>query len=346
MRHSESRNSHSEPSLQASAAGGEELMGVIAAQLLIFAVGLAILYFGAEGMLGGATRIARRFGVSPLVIGLTLVAFGTSAPELSLDVTAAFRGSTELAFGDLVGSNIANIGLILGIAAIIRPLRVHGRLLRAEVPILISVSLLVWGLSADGELSRQDGLILLAVFVLFVGYSMRMAQSESAEFRKEFTDVVPKAGKPVVDGLLVIAGLVGLIVGAQLMVHAAATVAELLGVSKLIIGLTIVAIGTSLPELATSVVAARRDDADIVVGNVVGSNVFNMLCVLALVAIVRPISVPSASMMVDVPVMAGYAFLLVPIMLRGMVVTRGEGIFLVLGYSAFLVWQIIAATRG
>ena len=306
-------------------------MGFIAIQLLIFAVGLAILYFGAEGMLGGATRIARRLGVSPLVIGLTLVAFGTSAPELSLDVTAAFRGSTELAFGDLVGSNIANVGLILGVAAIIRPLRVHARLLRAEVPIMISTALLVWGLAFDGELSRQDGLILLALLVLFLGYSFRAARAETAAVRAEFAEAAPKAGKPVVDGFMVVVGLIGLIVGAQLMVHAAVTVAEHLGVSKLMIGLTIVAIGTSLPELATSIVAARRDDADIVAGNVIGSNIFNMLCVLALVAVIRPIPVPVSSLQVDVPVMAAYSALLVPIMLRGMVVTRGEGVFLVMG---------------
>lgn len=321
-------------------------MGFIAIQLLIFAVGLAILYFGAEGMLGGATRIARRLGVSPLVIGLTLVAFGTSAPELSLDVTAAFRGSTELAFGDLVGSNIANVGLILGVAAIIRPLRVHARLLRAEVPIMISTALLVWGLAFDGELSRQDGLILLALLVLFLGYSFRAARAETAAVRAEFAEAAPKAGKPVVDGFMVVVGLIGLIVGAQLMVHAAVTVAEHLGVSKLMIGLTIVAIGTSLPELATSIVAARRDDADIVAGNVIGSNIFNMLCVLALVAVIRPIPVPASSLQVDVPVMAAYSALLVPIMLRGMVVTRGEGVFLVMGYTGFLVWQIVAALRG
>ena len=321
-------------------------MGFIAIQLLIFAVGLAILYFGAEGMLGGATRIARRLGVSPLVIGLTLVAFGTSAPELSLDVTAAFRGSTELAFGDLVGSNIANVGLILGVAAIIRPLRVHARLLRAEVPIMISTALLVWGLAFDGELSRQDGLILLALLVLFLGYSFRAARAETAAVRAEFAEAAPKAGKPVVDGFMVVVGLIGLIVGAQLMVHAAVTVAEHLGVSKLMIGLTIVAIGTSLPELATSIVAARRDDADIVAGNVIGSNIFNMLCVLALVAVIRPIPVPVSSLQVDVPVMAAYSALLVPIMLRGMVVTRGEGVFLVMGYTGFLVWQIVAALRG
>lgn len=321
-------------------------MGALAIQFLIFAVGLTILYFGAEGMLGGATRIARRLGVSPLVIGLTLVAFGTSAPELSLDTTAAFRGSTELAFGDLVGSNIANIGLILGVAAIIRPLRVHARLLRAEVPIMISTSLLVWGLAFDGELSRQDGIILLALLVLFIGYSVRMARAESAAVRKEFADLAPKTGRPGLDGLLVIAGLAGLIIGAQLMVHAAVTVAELLGVSKLMIGLTIVAIGTSLPELATSIVAARRDDADIVAGNVIGSNIFNMLCVLALVAVIQPIPVPAGSLHVDVPVMAVYSLLLVPIMLRGMVVTRGEGIFLVVGYIAFLVYQIVAALQG
>lgn len=317
-------------------------MGAIAVQFLIFSFGLTVLYFGAEAMLGGATRIARRLGVSPLVIGLTLVAFGTSAPELSLDVTAAFRGSTELALGDLVGSNIANVGLILGVGAMLRPLRVHARLLRAEIPIMISTSLLVWGLAFDGELSRQDGLILLAALVLFAGYSLRMARAESAAVKREFADAAPKAGRSGLDGLLVVGGLVGLIVGAQLMVHAAVTVAEQLGVSKLMIGLTIVAVGTSLPELATSIVAARRNDADIVVG----SNIFNMLCVLALVAVIHPIPVPADSLHVDVPVMVVYSVLLVPIIIRGMVVSRAEGVFLVCGYVAFLIWQIVAATRG
>ena len=187
---------------------------------------------------------------------------------------------------------------------------------------------------------------ILALLVLFLGYSFRAARAESAAVRAEFAEAAPKAGKPVVDGLMVVVGLVGLIVGAQLMVHAAVTVAEHLGVSKLMIGLTIVAIGTSLPELATSIVAARRDDADIVAGNVIGSNIFNMLCVLALVAVIRPIPVPASSLQVDVPVMAAYSALLVPIMLRGMVVTRGEGVFLLIGYTGFLVWQIVAALRG
>lgn len=311
----------------------------------IFVVGLAILYFGAEGMLGGSTRIARRMGVSPLVIGLTLVAFGTSAPELSLDVTAAFRGTTELAFGDLVGSNIANVGLILGIAAIIRPLHIHARLLRAEVPIVIATSLVVWALAIDGQLSRQDGLILLALFVLFVGYSVRAARSESAAVKKELEDAVPHDGKPLRDVFFVIGGLAGLVVGAQLMVYAAVAFARQLGVSELMVGLTIVAIGTSLPELATSIVAARKNEADIVVGNVIGSNIFNMLCVLALVAVIQPIPISPESLRVDVPVMAVYVVLLVPIMLRGMLVARGEGIFLVSGYAAFLLWQIYAAAR-
>ena len=225
---------------------------------LIFAVGMVVLYFGAEATLNGAVSIAARMGVSQLVIGLTLVAFGTSCPELSLDISAAIQGSTDLAFGDLVGSNIANIGLILGIAAIVSPLRVQMRLLRAEVPIVIAVSLVVLGLASDGVISRQDGLFMLAAFVLFVGYSYRAARLESAKVQreiKEAAEVTTGIGK---SWLMIVLGLLGLVAGAQLMVYSAVEMARLIGVSELIIGLTIVALGTSLPELATSIVASRR----------------------------------------------------------------------------------------
>jgi cation:H+ antiporter len=313
----------------------------------MFAVGVGILCLGAEGMLHGAVSIATRMGVSQLVIGLTLVAFGTSAPELSLDVSAALKGSTELAFGDLVGSNIANIGLILGIAAMICPLRVHMRLLRTELPIVIAVSLLVLALAWDGTIGQQDGIFMLAAFVLFLGYSYRAARQESARVKAEYKEAAGEAtlpGKPLGKSwLLVVAGLAGLVLGAQLMVYSAVEAAKLLGVSELLIGLTIVAIGTSLPELATSAVAARRGDADIVVGNVIGSNIFNMLLILAVVAIIEPVPVAAQSLSVDLPVMIAFAVALVPIMLRGMVITRSEGILLTTGMAAFLAWQIYSA---
>lgn len=316
------------------------ILGLIA----IFAVGVAILCYGAEAMLHGAVSIATRMGISQLVIGLTLVAFGTSSPELSLDVSAALQGSTQLAFGDLVGSNISNIGLILGIAAIIRPLHINMRLLRAELPIVIAVSLLVLGLGFDGEISRQDGLFMLAAFVLFLGYSFQAARNESARVKAEFQAEAKEAappGEPVGKSwLLVVVGLTGLVVGAQLMVYSAVEAAQLLGVSELLIGLTIVAIGTSLPELATSVVAARRGDADIILGNVFGSNIFNMLFILAIVAIIQPVPVTTQSIYVDLPIMIAFAAVLVPIFLRDMVISRRNGVFLVTGMAAFLGWQI------
>ncbi len=312
--------------------------------IAIFAVGVAILYYGANGMLHGSVSIATRMGISQLVIGLTLVAFGTSAPELSLDVSAALQGSTQLAFGTLVGSNIANIGLILGLAAIVAPLRVNMRLLKSELPIAIAVSLLVLALGYDGEVSRQDGILMLAAFVLFLTYSYLGARKESArvktEFKTEAQETAPP-GEPLGKSwLLVVVGLAGLIVGAQLMVYAAVGAAQLLGVSELIIGLTVVAIGTSLPELATSLVAARRGDADIAVGNVIGSNIFNMLLILALVAIIQPVPVSPQSIRVDLPIMIAFVVVLVPIMLRGMVISHREGYFLLAGMGGFLGWQI------
>lgn len=315
--------------------------------LLVFALGVVILYFGAEATLHGAVTIAQRMGVSQLVIGLTLVAFGTSCPELSLDISAALRGTTDLAFGDLVGSNIANIGLILGVAAVVSPLRVHMRLLRAELPIVIAVSLLVLALAWDGVIGRQDGLFLLAGFVLFVGYSYRAARQESAQVQQELKqtarDEETGLGR---SWLMLVLGLGGLVLGAQLMVYSAVGMARLIGVSELIVGLTIVALGTSLPELATSVVAARRQEADIVVGNVIGSNIFNLLAILALVAVISPVPVAPRSLYVDLPVMIAFAVALVPIMIRRMTVTRNEGILLVAGMGAFLGWQLYLALRG
>jgi cation:H+ antiporter len=307
--------------------------------IVIFLAGLGVLYIGAETMLKGSVRLARSFGISPLVIGLTLVAFGTSAPELSLDLTAAFRGKTDLAFGDLVGSNIANVGLIMGVAAVIRPLSVQMRLLRFEVPVVIATSLGLWGLTADGTLGRIDAAILLAAFVGFLLFTYRSARREPAAVKEEFEHLVQDGSKRWINAALVLGGLVGLVVGAQLMVYAAVEIARQFGVSELVIGLTVVAIGTSLPELATSVVGAWRGESDIVVGNVLGSNIFNILLIMSAVALVQPLHIEASSWKVDVPVMIAFSAALVPIMLHLFKVTRGEGILPVIGYVAFLCWQ-------
>ena len=322
------------------------ILGLVA----VFVVGVVILCYGAAGMLRGAVSIATRMGISQLVIGLTLVAFGTSSPELSLDVSAALRGSTQLAFGTLVGSNIANVGLILGIAAMIAPLKINMRLLKVEAPIALAVSLLVLGLGFDGEISRLDGFILLGAFVLFITFSYWSARKESDRVKSEFVaaahDASPVSEPMGKSWVLVVIGLVGLILGAQLMVYSAVEVAKLLGISELIIGLTIVAIGTSLPELATSIVAARRGDADIAVGNVIGSNIFNMLLILAVVAIILPVPVSTQSIRVDLPTMIAFAIAPLPMMFSGMVITRREGFLLVTAMAAFLGWQIHLALQA
>lgn len=312
---------------------------------LTFLAGLAVLYVGAEALVKGAVRLARSMGVSPLVIGLTLVAFGTSAPELSLDLTAAWKGSVGLAFGDLVGSNIANVGLILGIGALVRPLRVESRLLRVEVPVVIAVSLGLWVLAADGRVGRGDGLLMLACFALFLVFMLRSARRGPQHAEQETEQETERLGKNrhgrVASVLLVLAGLAGLVLGAQLMVHAAVEMARIFGVSELVIGLTIVAVGTSLPELATSVVGALRGESDLVVGNVLGSNVFNLLLIMPLVAQVQPLPIESRSLWVDVPVMIAFALAMVPIMWQGLSISRAEGALLVLAYVAFVVATVL-----
>ncbi len=309
-------------------------------QLALFALGLGFLYVGAEALVKGSVRLATSFGVSKLIVGLSLVAFGTSAPELSLDVTAAFRGAVDLAFGDLVGSNIANVGLVLGIGALVRPIRVDKRLLRAEVPVVIVMSLAVWGLAADGEIGRGDAVLMLAGFSVFVVYLCRMALRAEPALQQELAHLAEDESGRGRSALMALAGLAGLVIGAQFMVFSAVALARTVGVSELVIGLTIVAIGTSLPELATSVVAAYRGEADISVGNVLGSNVFNLLMVMSIVALIHPLPVQGQSLWGDLPVMVAFAIGLAPIMFRGFVITRWEGGLLLGCYAVFLGWQI------
>jgi cation:H+ antiporter len=306
----------------------------------LFLLGLVVLYFGAELLVKGAVRLATSFGVSMLVVGLTVVAFGTSLPELTVNLAAAYRGSMDLAFGDVVGSNIANVGLIMGLAAAIRSLDVHGRVIRREVPIACGATLALAVMALNAEISRLDGVVLLAGFGGFVYSMFQSARSEGP------VDGTPSDSSPatsrarLVDAGMIAGGLILLISGAHLMVESAVKIARDSGISELVIGMTIVAVGTSLPEMATTVVAALRNKGDIAVGNIVGSNIFNVLLILGVTAQVRPLPVQAQSLSFDVPFMLALTFALFPIMWRGSRVSRGGGLVLLGAYVAFVVRQV------
>lgn len=319
---------------------------------LQFVLGLAILAAGAEVFIRAAVEIARRFGVSPFLIGLTLVGFGTSAPELVVNLSAAFNNSPDLAIGNVVGSNIANIGLILGAAALVRPLNAQSRLLKVECPLMILVGLLLWDLAADGTIDRLDAALLLAVFAVFLILMFRTAKREPEVVKEELAEAAPEV-RPAVKrwptwciAIVLVLGLAGLVGGAELMVESAVSVAEGLGVSKLVIGLTIVAVGTSLPELAASLAAARKGESEIAIGNVVGSNIFNVVLVLATTAFIVPLPVSREIIVSQFPVMCGFSLLLVPILLNGLKVHRWEGGLLLCAYAGFIGWQVYRATQA
>ena len=304
--------------------------------IVTFVVGLAVLTVGAHWFVHGAVRLAKVLRVSQLMIGLTVVAFGTSAPELFLDVTAATRGAVDLAFGDLVGSNIANIGLILGVAAVSRPLVLQMRLLRVELPLVIGISAALWWMASDGEVGRIDGQILLLAFAGFLLLMYRSAKNEGREVQQEFEQAADDGAAWPKSTLYFLGGLLALVGGAHLMVLSATTLARAMGVSDLVIGLTIVAIGTSLPELATSVTATIRRQADISVGNVLGSNVFNILFVMGLCAQIKPLPVRPESLQFDLPVMLGSVVLVGVLVMRGQRLGRVGGALLLIGYGTYL----------
>ena len=320
----------------------------------MFAGGLAALYYGAEWLVRGAARLARALGISAIVVGLTIVAFGTSAPELIVTILAGARGQPDVAVGNVVGSNIVNIGLILGVSAAISVVRIQAGLILREMPIMVVAALALIAFGADGVISRVDGALLFAGLIAFVLYMLRSArrgeptpvlEAEFEEFEQK-EDMVPTAamgrGRDI---LLILIGLVALVVGAELLVRAAVSVARAAGVSELVIGLTIVSVGTSLPELATSVVAAMRREADIAVGNVVGSNIFNVLAVLGIAPLFQPIAVARSLYDLEMWVMLAFSLLL-PILCRsGLRLARIEGGLLVAGYLAF-IWALLVRSAG
>ena len=315
-----------------------------------FAAGLALLVGGAELLVRGASHLATAAGVSPLVIGLTVVAFGTSAPEMAASLGASLAGSADLALGNVVGSNVFNVLAILGMSALVAPLAVAVRLVRLDVPIVVAVSAGVTVLAVDGRIDRLDGLLLLAVIVVHTAWLVRAARRESRSIEDEFAAALPTAATGTAGAAVaVLTGLVLLVVGARWLVASAVAIATAVGVGERVVGLTLVAAGTSLPELATSVVAAARGQRDIAVGNVVGSNLFNLTAVLGLAAVgsTGGIVVGSESLRADLPVMVLTAVVCVPVFFTGFEISRVEGAAFVVAFAAYLTWLIAAAAgRG
>jgi cation:H+ antiporter len=314
-------------------------------------LGFVVLTAGAEALIRGASRLAAAAKISPLVIGLTVVAFGTSAPEMAVSIKSAWTGQADIALGNVIGSNIFNVLFILGLSALITPLVVSVQLIRIDVPIMIGASLLLVALAWDGRVTPTDGAVLFACMIAYIALAIALGRrdakkKEAAEFNAEYGKPEPSGSRLALDIGLVLVGLAALVLGANWFVDAAVTMARSFGVSELVIGLTIVAAGTSLPEVATSVMASIKGERDIAVGNVVGSNIFNIFGVLGLSAAVSPtgVAVATAASQFDLPVMTAVAVACLPIFLTGHTIARWEG-FVFLGYYvAYTVYLVLSAT--
>jgi cation:H+ antiporter len=321
--------------------------------IVFFLLGLVTLVAGAQVLVRGSSKLALSFGISPLVVGLTVVAFGTSAPELAVSVRSSWGGQVDIALGNVVGSNIFNVLFILGLSALAAPLVVAPQLIRQEVPLMIVASLLAFGLAFDGGIGRADGALmfglLLAYTVFLIRQSRRETQATQDEYAQEFA--APPAGAWDrhwgAQLALIVGGLALLVLGAHWLVDAAVSFARALGLSEMVIGLTIVAIGTSLPEAATSLVATLRGERDIAVGNIVGSNLFNLLGVLGLSSLVAPhaLPVPQAMLNFDLPVMIGVALACLPIFFTGHVIARWEGALFLFYFAAYTAYLLLAAQQ-
>jgi cation:H+ antiporter len=325
--------------------------------LLFFVIGLVLVIYGADLLISGASKLALTFGVSPLVVGLTVVAFGTSAPELAVSVKAAWVGEVDVSTGNVIGSNIVNVLLILGLSALIAPLIVDRMLIRRDLPVMISAALLLWLLAADGRIGFWDGALFFTLLIGYVALLYRTGRdfSEDLEADDEIEDVTAPAVSRRRRAVwkqagLVIAGVALMVMGANWLVDGAVAIAVWLGVSELIIGLTIVAIGTSLPEAATSITASIRGQRDIAIGNVVGSNIFNIFSVLGISALVAPyglgLTVAPELMVVDLPVMVGITLLCLPLFYTGNLLARWEGGLLFGLYLLYVSWLVLSTRHS
>lgn len=319
--------------------------------MILFVLGLVLLIVGAELLVRGAIRLAMGIGISPLVVGLTVVALGTSSPELAVTIQSAFSGQSDMAMGNVVGSNITNILLILGLSALITPLVVVRQMVRLDVPVMIGSSFLLLVLGWDGAISRGDGAILFTTIILYTTYLITLSRQE----QKTNSESIDEAGERHltskqwgVNSLMVIGGLALLTFGARWMVDSAVIFARYLGISELIIGLTIVSAGTSLPEIVTSIVASIRGERELAVGNVIGSNIFNILCILGLAALVSPASIAVSSVVLrfDIPVMIAIALLCLPIFFNGYTIFRWEGALLLSYYFIYTIYLVLGAIQS
>ncbi|MBI2373353.1 MAG: calcium/sodium antiporter [Deltaproteobacteria bacterium] len=319
---------------------------------ILLVAGLALLGLGGELLVRGASKLAISTGLSPLVVGLTVVAFGTSAPELAVSVQAVVEGQTDIAMGNVVGSNVFNVLVLLGLSALVTPLTVTAQIVRQEVPVMIAVSFLLYGFAVNGTISRVEGVVLFSLLVIYtfvlVRQSRRESQGVGAEYGKE-RHVAAKSWADTMlgQGALIAAGLALLVLGARWLVEGATDIARSLGVSELVIGLTIVAAGTSLPEVAASVTAVLRGQRDIAIGNAVGSNTFNILSVLGLSAMVAPapLLVSSDLLEFDLAVMVGAAMVTLPICVTGQV-ARWQGGLLLMYYASYTTYLVLDAQES
>ena len=328
----------------------ERRLDIEATIFILFLVGLILLVGGAELLVRGASSLAAAAGVSPLIVGLTVVAFGTSAPELAVSVRSALssQAAADIAIGNIVGSNICNVLLVLGLAAVISPLSVSTRLVRQDVPIMIIISVMLGFFALDGNVGLADGLCLFGGVVAFTLFTLQQGRRESAlAVAEESAPQAAGAGRWVPDLGSVVAGLALLLLGSSWLIRSAVSIAQSFGVSELVIGLTLIALGTSLPEVATSVMASFRGQRDLAVGNVVGSNIFNILAVLGATAIVAPdgVRVAPAVLRFDLPVMMAVSVACLPIFFTGFVVSRFEGLAFLGCYAAYAGYLALAAQQ-
>jgi len=312
-------------------------------QILLFFAGLAVLYFGAEHLVKGSATTAVILGINPIVVGLTVVAFGTSMPELVVCLVAVFRDSDNIALGNVIGSNIANIGLVMALGAIVSPISIRRRTLTRDLPFMLLFTFVSLAMAYTGVLTRAHGAILLAGLAGFTGlcaYEALRKKKNGAALKEEVGELVERNRKLTRELAVTAAGMGGVVLGAHFLVESATAIARALGISELVIGMTVVAVGTSLPELATTAVAAFRRQSDIAVGNVIGSNIFNIGSVLALTALAKPIPVAREILTGEMVVMTAFSLALIPVAIR-LEMGRVAGALFLTGYAAFIAWTVV-----
>lgn len=307
-------------------------------EIVLFTVGVGILYFGAEWLVKGSASMAMTLGMSPMAVGLTVVAFGTSMPELVVSLTAVIKNASDVALGNVIGSNIANIGLVMAVGALFYPLAILRGTINRELPYMVGVTLLLMALCVDGEISRVDGLILIAVLLVFTGYCLYGVGKDKEEAEAvagEVEDIAVEGESLRRNFGVTVAGIIGVIIGAYVMIESATKMARDLGITEFVIGVTVVAVGTSLPELATTAIAAMRKHTDIAVGNIIGSNIFNIGLVLGATATARPLEVSWEVLTTDMVIMCAFSLALIPFSMK-LMVGRVAGATLLTGYALFV----------